>query len=225
MLAYAQANYQSAAPDALAQAQQAPITDLAPVQAVADFSNVEGGSRTTEAPPSPYYVPGFGTPGVAKQLGGFADAAQHHLMNIPHGIAQFAENNLALQSRLLPDGNPVTDFLTRNAAQTNNAMREREEAYQQRTDGNVGSYAGATAGEVVPWMLGIGALRAAGALPKVTQTGAKGLAVKGGLLGAEGALMGGVQPVTDGDYASQKAQQIGVGAVAAPLMAVGVRGA
>lgn len=169
MLAYAQANYQQAAPDALAQAQQAPITDLAPVQAVADFSNVEDrtsfGPGVSERRPATYNL--TGVPGLSTQIGGVLDGLQHHVMNIPHGIAQFAENNLAMQSRMLPDGNPVTDFLTRNAAQTNNAMREREEAYQQRTDGNVGSYLGAGAGEVAPWMLGIGALRAAGGLPRV----------------------------------------------------------
>jgi hypothetical protein len=57
-------------------------------------------------------------------------------------------------------------------------------------------------------------------LPKVAN-----VAAKAGLLSAEGGLMGIASPVTrEGDYATQKAQQVGTGMVAAPLLAAGVHG-
>lgn len=47
---------------------------------------------------------------------------------------------------------------------------------------------------------------------------------KGGLLATEGALMGATTPVTEeGDYGLQKASQVTTGAIAAPLVAGGLR--
>lgn len=96
-------------------------------------------------------------------------------------------------------------------------MRQREQDYQGRTAGNVGSYVGAAIGEVAPWMTGMGELRAAGMLPK-----AANVAQKAELLALEGGAMGLASPVVgDGPYAAQKARQIAVGAVAAPLLHAG----
>lgn len=158
-----------------------------------------------------------GVPGVSTQIGGALDAFQHHVMNIPHGVAQLVSHGLGLDS----------------AEQDDAALRQREADYQARTAGNASSYAGAAAGEVLPWMVGIGGLKSAGLLPKLAATrdvvglGAKAgnIAAKGGLLAAEGGLMGLVSPVTgEGSYGEQKGAQVATGAIAAPLIAAGVRG-
>lgn len=91
----------------------------------------------------------------------------------------------------------------------------------------MGSYVGGGVGIVAPWAVGIGGARAAGALPKVVEAGANAsraaraavVAQKGGLLAGEGATMGAVTPVTDGDWGRSKAIQVGGGAVAGPLLA------
>ena len=87
-------------------------------------------------------------------------------------------------------------------------------------------YAGAAIGEVAPWMVGVGELRAAGLLPKVAATGSRVLAKKGALLAAEGGAMGAAQPVTEGgSYGAQKALQTGIGAAAAPAIGGTLAGA
>jgi hypothetical protein len=60
-------------------------------------------------------------------------------------------------------------------------------------------------------------------LPTITATGAKGAAQRGGLLALEGAAMGASQPVLEGDYGTQKALQVGTGALAAPAVAGGLK--
>lgn len=55
-------------------------------------------------------------------------------------------------------------------------------------------------------MFGLGQLRAAGLLPKVSGTGVRATLVRGGLLAGEGAAMGAAQPVTNGEFAEQKAK-------------------
>ena len=91
-------------------------------------------------------------------------------MNIPHGIAQLVGHGVNAGANLLPEGNAVRGYVNRTVASDDAAMRQREADYQARTSGNAGSYTGAAAGEVLPWMMGIGALRSAGLLPKATTT-------------------------------------------------------
>lgn len=170
-----------------------------------DFSNVTGGSSTpsanngelaglitgkkTKRKPATYNLTGI--PDVSTQIGGMLDAFQHHALSPLHGAAQLVEHGLGKLGVISPD----------TIAQDDAAMRQREEDYQARTAGNAGSYIGAVPGEVLPWMVGLGELRAAGLLPKVTQGGLKGAVKKGGLLAAEGAVMGATQPVLgDGSY-------------------------
>jgi hypothetical protein len=157
-----------------------------------------------------------GVPGVSTQVGGFLDALQHHALNPIHGAAQLVEHGLGKLGVISPE----------TVARDDAAMRQREEDYQARTEGNLSSYVGAVPGEVLPWMIGLGELRAAGLLPKITQGGVKGAAKKGGLLAAEGAAMGATQPVLgEGSYGAQKGAQIATGAIAAPAIAAGLRGA
>lgn len=137
----------------------------------------------------------------------FVDATQHNAMNVLHGGAQLVTHGLSN----LPG--QAGEYFAGVAAKDDAALRQREAEYQARTQDNPSSYAGAAAGQVAPWLLGAGALRARGALPmlprvsQVSGTGAKAgnLFAKGGLLATEGALMGATAPVTDdGDYGSQK---------------------
>jgi hypothetical protein len=145
---------------------------------------------------------------------GAADAFQHHIVNAPLAVAQLAGHGVAAAVKGF-----APDYANRVLAQ-DQGLQQREQNYQARTDGNAGSYVGATIGEVAPWMTGMGELRALGMLPKATT-----LLGKAGLLSAEGAAMGAASPVTqDGSYAAQKAEQIGVGAVAAPVLAGATHG-
>lgn len=186
-----------------------------------DFSNVQGSvGPTVKAQPRKkpaYAMPGLGS--VAEAQGGALDALQHHLLNIPIGIAQAGANSgdwLGDKIGIADSGNSFADRMNRWVA-------EREANYQKRVTGtpasNMAGNVGAAVGEVLPWMTGIGELRAAGLLPKISGRGIKATAKKGTLLAAEGAAMGAVTPVTEGDYGSEKAQQMEIGAVAAPLLA------
>jgi hypothetical protein len=149
---------------------------------------------------------------ITRQAGGFADAFQHHSMGALHGAAQGAEH--------------LTNYATggnvagiRNTMQADDAaLNRRESDYQARTsDNSIGSYLGAAAGEIAPWMVGVGEARALGLLPKAT-----GLLGKTASATAGGAIYGAAQPVTgDGSYANQKAAQIGVGAGTGGLLHVG----
>lgn len=171
-----------------------------------------------------FYNKGFSP--VAQFMGGALDGLQHHVVNIPVAIAQAGANTGDwLGNKLLGPRTPsmselVTGKRESFADRMNAGVRSREADYQQRTDGNAGSYVGAVAGEILPWMTGLGELRAAGMLPKITGGGGKALVQKGGLLAAEGAAMGAGQPVLgEGGYGEQKIQQVAIGAAAAPLTA------
>lgn len=166
-----------------------------------------------------------GVPGVSTQVGGVLDALQHHVLNPIIGAGQFIDHGIgaALESVASPE---ARKRLQAQTARNDRDIARRESDYQARTEGNASSYIGAAAGEILPWMVGLGELRAAGLLPKITQGGFKGTVKKGGLLAAEGAAMGLVQPVTgEGGYGAQKGAQVATGAVAAPLIAAGLRGA
>ena len=158
--------------------------------------------------------------GLSPQAG-MLDALQHHLGNIPVAIAQAGVNSgdwLAEKMGIPKSANNAADRINRR-------VQQREQNYQARTDApgvKADSYAGAAVGEILPWLTGLGELRAAGILPTIAGKGFVPTAKKGGLLALEGGAMMAAAPVTkDGSYGIQKAAQIGVGAVAAPLLAGG----
>lgn len=186
----------------------------------ADFSNAQSGLKPSEAGPqnSAFYNRGFSP--VAQFMGGALDGLQHHVANIPVAIAQAGANTGSWIAEQLGIPKSPDNFADR----VNAFVRDRDANYQQRTDeshaSRAGSFGGAAAGEVLPWMIGMGELRGAGMLPRVTATGGKGLLQKGGLLAAEGGAMGFAQPVLgEGSYGEQKAKQVRIGAAAAPLTA------
>lgn len=181
-----------------------------------DLAQLITGKKPAKRQPATYNFTGI--PDVSTQLGGALDAFQHHVLSPVHGVAQFVEHGLGKLGVISPD----------TVAQDDRALRQREADYQARTDGNVGAYLGAVPGEVLPWMLGIGELKAAGLLPKLAATkdvvglGAKAgnIAAKGGLLAAEGAAYGLSQPVLgEGSYGAQKGAQVALNAAVAPLTA------
>lgn len=153
----------------------------------------------------------FGYP----QLREFSSAVQQRALDPLHGLAQLGVRGLEAVG-IAPRGTSAADQA---------ALAQREALYQARTPDSPASYAGAAVGTLAPWLTGTGQLRAAGLLPAVTQTGLRGAAIKGGLLAGEGALMGAATPVTEGDFAQKKLEQVGVGTVLAPLTAAGIRGA
>lgn len=161
---------------------------------------------------------------LSTQIGGFLDALQHRALDPLHGVGQLAAHGGNAVVQGVAGGSDYAQGVQQRVADNDRWLAQREADYQARTSGNEMSYGGSVAGAVAPWMVGIGQLRAAGALPQITATGIPGLAQKGGLLAAEGAAMGLAQPVTgDGPYGGQKAAQVGIGAVAAPAIAGGIR--
>lgn len=164
----------------------------------------------------------LGRTGDLGAVANYFDALQQHGLNAVQGLAQLGVHGLE-SIGVAPRGTAAAD---------DRAMAEREAAYQQRTAGSGSSYAGAAIGEVAPWLTGVAELRALGALPKLKPlsqaTGllekAKGVAVRTGLLGAEGALMGAATPVTEGDdYAAAKTGQVISGTLLAPATAAGIK--
>lgn len=177
----------------------------------------------------------------------FLDATVHHLGNIPVGIGQLIAHNLkdspigmglAAGTRLAGAQPGASDALLDGAARRLDRLtKDREEAYQAAVPTNPASVAGAVAGEVAPWAIGLGEARAAGVIPKAETT-----LQKLGQLGVEGGLMGAALPVTSGpelndmerlvaggaaepSFAKQKALQVGVGGIAGPVLHVGGKGA
>jgi hypothetical protein len=168
--------------------------------------------------------------GVTRQVGATADALQHRLVDLPLGIAQLVGNtvNSGIQ-KVAGDTEWAQGVDARNTAQ-NAQVAQREADYQERTGTTAGSYLGSVVGQVLPWITGVGALRSAGALPKLDRLGdvagvgakARNIGAKTGLLAAEGAASGAAQPVGDGSpYWEQKGSDVALGGVAAPLMVAG----
>jgi hypothetical protein len=178
----------------------------------------------------PAYQALFGAPSATdKVLGAIKDygtAAAHHVANIGVGVAQSAAHGLrsmidagASTAPAGGMGSSLAQYADNTSNQLDNAIAQREANYQKTVPDNAASYAGATVGEIAPWMYGMGELRAIGAIPEATSTAGKLTS-----LALEGGTMGGAQPVTaNGSYASQKAAQVGIGAATGPLLYGGGR--
>jgi hypothetical protein len=173
------------------------------------------GSFASTPTPAPAAAP---APDLAQFLhpgNDFTKAADHHLASAPVGLAQMAGHGItAAADALLPQGNAVRNAADTAGSNLDQAVKDRESAYQQAVPTNSASLAGATLGEVLPWATGLGELRAIGAIPEATTAAGK-LAS----LATEGGLMGLGQPVTgNGNYASQKALQAATGALSGPAL-------
>jgi hypothetical protein len=109
--------------------------------------------------------------------------------------------------------NPVSEFFTGEAQRMDELARAEEQAYQQQrmTRGETGFDVPRLAGNVLNPATIVPATRAA-QLARGAGYGATAQAVAGGAVG------GAMQPVTgEGEFLPQKAQQIGVSAVTAPI--------
>lgn len=150
-------------------------------------------------------------PGSAT-IGDFIDAAGHHVANLPHGVAQLAEEATLLPTsgvNLLPRA--AQDYVRKVVNQDTAAMRQRERNYQTQVPTNAGSLAGATVGEVLPWTVGAPEKLATYLTERIAPRGAS-LLRRIGAGAATGSVIGATQPVTGtGDYVTQKAEQVGLG--------------
>ena len=165
---------------------------------------------------------------LVQEAGDFARSGLHHLANPVLGTAQALENVLAKGADIIDQpkqslsslitGQPLrskwNQKLQNAVAEDNRLMQQREANYQKEVPDSVASYAGATIGEVAPFMLEAPAkaLSYIGNLAKIEKAPALANALLRG--GAQGAAIGAVQPVSqEGDYFDNKVNQIGAGAI------------
>lgn len=143
--------------------------------------------------------------GSVKEMG---QAEAHHLGNLPLGLAQLVGHGINAAGKALPADSGIRQSIEGTTRNFDQYLRNREDQYQASVPDSAASYGGAAVGEILPWIVGLGGLRAAGLLPKASTALQKGAA-----LATEGAATAVPQPVLDGeDYASNKAKQIGIGA-------------
>lgn len=150
----------SALDDLLAQRAGGGTAAIAPTPVVSaaapapsDLDSMLAARAAGAAVPTPPGAAGAAPRGALAQAGDFVTALGHHVMNMPHGAAQLAENGLAKLFSLAPD-NPVSRYVAGTAAADNAAMSEREASYQKSTPDGLPATAGAIAGEVVPLVVG-----------------------------------------------------------------------
>src|SRR3546814_14073841 len=138
----------------------------------------------------------------------------HHAMTPWYGAAKAVSHGVQSITERLPQCNPGRQIVGETVASDDAALRQREADYQARVPDSMASYAGAAAGEVVPFAVGAPArlLQATGAkvggllskAPKLVQRIGSGV--------AQGGLLGLTQPVLDEGSGSGKLPQVGVGA-------------
>jgi hypothetical protein len=155
------------------------------------------------------------------------DATLHNLGNLPVGVAQLAAHGVgalanAGASTAAPDslGAKIAGYVGDKVNALDNSIANREATYQAAVPTNTASVIGATVGNVLPFLAG-GEVTAA---PKAAT-----LLGKIGIGAATGGGIAATQPVTSGaqqgqmaqqitgdqapSFATQKAEQIGLGAV------------
>ncbi|ATF86877.1 glucosaminidase domain-containing protein [Burkholderia gladioli] len=171
---------------------------------------------------------------LLQQAGDAVSAFGHHVMSPIHGGAQLVENafNSAVQAVA-----PNTDFARSVQATVDSdraALARREQEYQASTPDNVGSYAGAIAGEIAPALVAGGARLIQGGADVAGNLAARFGLGQGGTAAAQlagrtvassalgGALAATTPVLNPGNFADQKLQQVGTGlAVGAVAPAAG----
>ena len=170
--------------------------------------------------------------GGLDQVRDFSKAFGHHVMNMPHGLAQLIENGVDYGAQKLPD-NPLTRAIHSTVASDNTAMAQREKDYQASTPNSAGAYAGATVGEVAPFLANavgngikaigdIGAKTVSNIIPQ--ETGKFIPQAAGSAL--QGAAISAAQPATDGgDFWDEKSKQAKYGALLGSITPTIINGA
>jgi len=93
-------------------------------------------------------------------------------------------------------------------------LKSNERAFETGAGSTTSGAVGDVVGEILPYVFGGAELKAAGLVPKVSTT-----LGKLGSLALGGAAIGATSPVTGGgDYASEKAKQIGIDAATGPVL-------
>lgn len=150
----------------------------------------------------------------SNQAWNFTRAGLHHLASPVLGASQLAENAISSGLNKIAPNNPLVKKFSDITAEDNKFMQEREMRYQREVPNSVASYAGATVGEIAPFMLSgpSKALSYIGDLAKVEKAPALlNAALRGG---AQGAVIGAAQPVAQsGDYWANKTGQVATGAI------------
>ena len=149
----------------------------------------------------------------------------HHLMNMPHGIANLVENGASKLSQYVSPNSSFSNAITNVANKDNQAAIDSENQYQKNVPDSAGAYIGATAGEVAPFIAGGAAKGLQGIGDAVAGLTSKVLpkfaaqAVGGA---AQGAAVSLASPVTGtGDYWENKENQLKGGlafGAAAPML-------
>ena len=168
-------------------------------------------------PSAPQSVPnGLFYPQVA--LGDFGSALVHNVLKPFHGLAQFAEHGIQSGVHAVAPNSAADRYLTADNARADADLKNWENTYQKNTPNNASSYAGATAGTILPIALsGIGGALNSGAetlagkvLPAATPSLARSAVTGAG----QGAVLSTAQPVlTDNNFFGEKAKQMGIGAL------------
>jgi len=153
------------------------------------------------------------------QAWNFARAGLHHFANPVLGASQAVENAISSGLNKVAPNNPLVKKFKELTAEDNKFMQEREMKYQREVPNNLASYAGATVGEIAPFMLEAPAkgLSYIGDLAKVEKASPLVNTLLRG--GAQGAVIGAAQPVSQGgDYWSNKTGQVATGAVGGAII-------
>ena len=170
-----------------------------PASGAIDWGSVKEAAAAPASPAKPAATDSSG--GFFSQVGDAGSALGHHLMNMPHGLAQLIENGIAAGANVF-GSNPVSRYINDVAQSDNRAMAERERQYQASTPNSGGAYVGATVGEIAPMFFGGAASklqelgdavgsRVAPLLPKWIAPAAAKIASGA----TQGAVVGAVQPV------------------------------
>lgn len=148
---------------------------------------------------------------------GIAQNLAHGARNTPGGVVYGLAQKLmgpqqtigGLVSGQSPDANPIASAIDKYAA-------KREQNYQKTQPNSPGTYIGAGMGELAPFVVG-GEFSAGAKLGQAADAAtsfAKGSPTLQRILSGvlQGGAIGANQPVTSGDFAQQKAGQVGLGA-------------
>lgn len=157
------------------------------------------------------------------------DPLQHHLMNFPYGLSQSLVNAASYGAdKLLGKDSGIATTMRNDANSFNRDLTQREKDYQARNPDTPVTYAGAAAGEIIPWTVGLPEKVVSTMVSKIAPKGS-GIARRALAGGATGAVMSTAAPVTGpGNYGDQKATQAGFGALTGgsiPLVTSGLGGA
>jgi len=153
------------------------------------------------------------------------DPLQHHLMNLPYGLSQSLVNAASYGAdKLLGKDSGIATTMRNDANSFNSDLAQREKDYQARNPDTPVTYAGAVAGEVLPWTVGLPEKALSTLASKIAPKGS-GIARRAIAGAATGTAMSAATPaVGPGNYGDQKATQAGFGALTGGSIPLAISG-